>query len=36
MSPNLLRQLEEEGVRKFIKPHEAILANLRTCMALPG
>ncbi len=29
-----VRQLEEEGIQKFIEPHEAILASLRTRMAL--
>lgn len=29
------RQLEEEGIRKFVEPHEAILASLRTRIALP-
>jgi transaldolase len=28
------RQLEEEGIQKFIEPHEAIVASLRTRMAM--
>jgi transaldolase len=30
------KQLEEEGIRKFVEPHEAILASLRSRIALKG